>query len=188
MTISTLFILSISLAMDAFTVSLAKGVGMKTNIKKQAFMIALTFGLFQAIMPLLGWFAGTYFESFIKSIDHWIAFGLLTIIGAKMIFEALEHKEEEEEVSDSMISTKTLITLGIATSIDALAIGISFSLLDVNIWIAMGFIGVITFVLCFIGVSFAHRIGKNFGKYAEITGGVLLFIIGLSILIEHLFI
>lgn len=186
MNLPTLLLLSLSLAMDAFTVSLAKGMGLKNNIKKQAFVIALTFGLFQAVMPLIGWFAGTYFENLIKSIDHWIAFGLLAAIGFKMIIEAVSSHEDEED-EEATISFRHLITLGIATSIDALAVGISFSLLDVNIWYAIILIGAITFILCFIGVNMAHKVGKNFGKYAEMAGGIILFLIGLGILIEHMF-
>ncbi|MGL5977985.1 MAG: manganese efflux pump MntP family protein [Erysipelotrichaceae bacterium] len=186
MDIFTLIIISISLAMDAFTVSIAKGMCLRTHIKKQAFLMAATFGIFQAVMPLIGWFAGTYFEQFIRNIDHWIAFGLLGIIGLKMIYEAM-HEDDDEEEACEILTTKKLMILGVATSIDALAVGISFSLFDVNIWIAITLIGLITFVLSYFGALFAHKVGHKFGKYAELAGGSILVLIGLKILLEHLF-
>lgn len=186
MDLLTLCIVSVSLAMDAFTVSIAKGLCMKTHIKKQAFTMALTFGVFQAVMPLIGWFAGTYFEALISSIDHWIAFGLLGLIGIKMIIEAVKDDEDEADVCE-ILTFKKLMILGVATSIDALAVGISFSLLDVNIWVAIALIGTITFVLSYLGALFAQKVGSRFGKYAEMTGGAILVLIGLRILISHLF-
>ncbi len=181
----TLVVVSISLAMDAFTVSIAKGLCMKTHIKKQALTIGLTFGFFQALMPLVGWFAGTYFADLIASVDHWIAFGLLGIIGVKMIIEAMSADEEDALVCEILTFQKLMI-LGVATSIDALAVGISFSLLEVNIWVAIALIGTITFALSYFGALFAHKVGARFGKYAELAGGAILILIGVRILLSHL--
>lgn len=180
--ISILFI-GIGLSMDAFAVSIAKGMCLKKDIGKAAIQLAFWFGLFQAIMPFLGWFAGSYFQEMIASIDHWIAFLLLSAIGINMIKEAKQETCDCDEDTD--MSLKHILLLAIATSIDALAVGISFAFLQVNIYEAMLIIGITTFLLSFIAVYLGNRIGGFFQKYAGILGGIILILIGLKILIEH---
>lgn len=180
--ISILFI-GIGLSMDAFAVSIAKGMCLKKDIGKAAIQLAFWFGLFQAVMPFLGWFAGSYFQEMIASIDHWIAFLLLSAIGINMIKEAKQETCDCDEDTD--MSLKHILLLAIATSIDALAVGISFAFLQVNIYEAMLIIGITTFFLSFIAVYLGNRIGGFFQKYAGILGGIILILIGLKILIEH---
>lgn len=180
--ISILFI-GIGLSMDAFAVSIAKGMCLKKDIGKAAIQLAFWFGLFQAIMPFLGWLAGSYFQEMIASIDHWIAFLLLSAIGINMIKEAKQETCDCDEDTD--MSLKHILLLAIATSIDALAVGISFAFLQVNIYEAMLIIGITTFFLSFIAVYLGNRIGGFFQKYAGILGGIILILIGLKILIEH---
>lgn len=184
MSIFAVIMVAIGLSMDACAVSFAKGMGLKKNIGKYALLFGVFFGLFQGLMPLCGWWIGTYFESMITAIDHWIAFFLLSFIGINMIRESREEKSEE---SASSISFKTVIILSIATSIDAFAVGISFAFLQVDIVSAALSIGLITFVISFIAVYLGNKIGGVLGKYAEVLGGVILIFIGLKILIEHLF-
>ncbi len=187
MSLIEITLIAVSLAMDACAVSLCKGMSMKKLNVKGAFLIALCFGLFQAIMPLIGWFVGTKFETYISAVDHWVVFALLGIIGGKMLFEAFECKEDED-LSDFKIDFKEIIMLGIATSIDALAVGVSFAILDgVNIGISATIIGVSALLLSFAGVFIGHKFGAKFGKTAEILGGLALIGIGTKILIEHLF-
>ena len=183
MGIIELILLSIGLGMDAFAVSVCKGISMKKMNWKKACIIGLYFGGFQAIMPVIGYFFGSSFESIITNIDHWIAFILLAIIGAKMIQEAFQ-KEEEEYNED--ISVKTMIVLSIATSIDALAVGITFAFLKVNLLLAITLIGTITFILSVIGTKIGNRFGDKYKSKAELAGGIILIIIGLKILLEHL--
>ena len=159
MGIIELILLSIGLGMDAFAVSVCKGISMKKMNWKKACIIGLYFGGFQAIMPVIGYFFGSSFESIITNIDHWIAFILLAIIGAKMIQEAFQ-KEEEEYNED--ISVKTMIVLSIATSIDALAVGITFAFLKVNLLLAITLIGTITFILSVIGTKIGNRFGDKY--------------------------
>ena len=183
MGIIELILLSIGLGMDAFAVSVCKGISMKKMNWKKACIIGLYFGGFQAIMPVIGYFFGSSFESIITNIDHWIAFILLAIIGAKMIQEAFQ-KEEEEYTED--ISVKTMIVLSIATSIDALAVGITFAFLKVNLLLAITLIGTITFILSVIGTKIGNRFGDKYKSKAELAGGIILIIIGLKILLEHI--
>ena len=178
-----IFLIGVGLSMDAFAVSICKGLSMKKIKKRDVFIIALFFGGFQALMPFIGWFLGKGFESYIMSIDHWIAFILLAIIGAKMIQEAFQ-KEEEEYNED--ISVKTMIVLSIATSIDALAVGITFAFLKVNLLLAITLIGTITFILSVIGTKIGNRFGDKYKSKAELAGGIILIIIGLKILLEHI--
>ena len=168
MGIIELILLSIGLGMDAFAVSVCKGISMKKMNWKKACIIGLYFGGFQAIMPVIGYFFGSSFESIITNIDHWIAFILLAIIGAKMIQEAFQ-KEEEEYNED--ISVKTMIVLSIATSIDALAVGITFAFLKVNLLLAITLIGTITFILSVIGTKIGNRFGDKYKSKAELAGG-----------------
>lgn len=173
--------------MDAFAVSICKGLGMTKVNKKQALIIGLFFGGFQALMPTIGWFLGTGFEHYIKNIDHWIAFGLLAYIGIKMIVEALK-PDNDEEVSekDPPLNIKEMFGLAVATSIDALAVGISFAFLSYPIVSAAAVIGITTFAISIIGVYIGNFFGTRYKKKAEILGGIILFLIGLKILLEHL--
>lgn len=201
MRIITIILTAFALAMDAFAVSITKGMTLKKLTKGTAIKIALFFGVFQAAMPLIGWILGISFQSYIKAIDHWIALILLSILGGKMIYEFYEGRKEkkleedaENEVSSTLesegnkiyeISNKELTTLAIATSIDALAIGISFAFLNVNIISSSLIIGIITFMLCFIGVITGRKVGGVFKDYAELIGGVILILIGINIFNEH---
>jgi len=183
-----LALIAVSLSMDAFAVSMCKGLGMKTLRYAQGAVIALFFGAFQALMPLIGWFLGKQFEQLITSVDHWVAFGLLAIIGGRMIWEATHEKEGDAPFCavDQRLDYKELFILAIATSIDALAVGITFAFLQITILPAVTLIGGITFVLCFGGVALGHRFGIRYKKKAEVAGGAVLIGIGLKILLEHL--
>lgn len=183
-----LVLIAVGLSMDAFAVSLCKGLGMRKLVWGHALIIALFFGAFQAIMPLIGWLLGTQFERYITPVDHWVAFVLLGYIGGKMIWDALHDKESAGEGCDTAqkLDMKELVTLAVATSIDALAVGITFAFLQMAILPAVCLIGVITFALSFAGVAIGHRFGARFKKKAEIAGGVALIAIGLKILLEHL--
>jgi len=183
MGILEMLLIGIGLAMDAFAVSICKGLSMKKIDLKKTCIIGLYFGIFQAGMPIIGYFLGIGFENFVTQIDHWIAFILLGFIGANMIREALSKKEEEV---NSDISFKTMIILSIATSIDALAVGITFAFLNVNIMISASIIGVITFILSAIGVVIGNKFGNKYEKKAELFGGVVLILMGVKILLEHL--
>lgn len=181
-----LVLIAIGLSMDAFAVSLCKGLCMRKLNYGQGAIIALFFGGFQLLMPLLGWVLGKQFESYITTFDHWIAFGLLFYIGGKMIWEAIRDKDEEACPVDQRLNVKELFVLAIATSIDALAVGITFAFLQTPIIPAVVEIGAITFALSFGGVIIGHRFGTRFKQKAEIAGGVVLVLIGLKILLEHL--
>lgn len=187
MGIVELALIGVGLSMDAFAVSICKGLGMKRLRMDQALLIALFFGGFQALMPLLGWFLGSGFQSFIEPVDHWIAFALLAFIGAKMLWEAFHDDEEEDAAAENArLDLKELVMLAIATSIDALAVGISFAFLQVDIVPAVALIGIITFALSLVGVAVGHVFGSRFEKPATIIGGIVLIAIGLKILLEHL--
>ena len=182
-----IFLIGIGLAMDAFAVAVCKGLGMTKLNKKQTVTIAAYFGGFQGLMPLIGWILGIRFQDYITAIDHWIAFILLGIIGGKMIYEAI--KEDSCEVIEEMdapLKHKELVILAIATSIDALAIGISFAFLDTPIIPAVLMIGITTFILCIIGVVVGNVFGCKYKSKAELTGGSILVLMGLKILLEHL--
>lgn len=179
-----LFILAVGLSMDAFAVSICKGLAMKKASWKAQFCCGAWFGGFQALMPLIGYFLGTLFIDAISAIDHWIAFGLLVIIGVNMLREALG---SEEEAADADLSVKTMFIMAVATSIDALAVGISLAMAGVaNIWLAVLLIGATTFVLSAIGVKVGNVFGSRYEKKAEIVGGVILILLGVKILLEHL--
>ena len=183
-----LFLLGVGLSMDAFAVSVCKGLGMRKLNKKQALIIGLYFGGFQALMPFVGWLLGSQFQKYITSIDHWIAFILLGFIGGKMMIEAVREWNEEEvvDVMDAPIDHKNMFVLAVATSIDALAVGITFAFLNVSIMEACLIIGCTTFVLSVIGVVVGNFFGTRYKRKAEIAGGVILILIGLKILLEHL--
>lgn len=178
-----LLLLSVGLAMDAFAVSVCKGISMKKMNWKKAIIIGLYFGGFQALMPTIGYFLGAAFQSLITSIDHWIAFILLGIIGGGMIKESFG---DDEENRNDDVSFKTMIVLAIATSIDALAIGITFAFLNVNLVLAISLIGIITFILSVFGTKIGNRFGDKYEKKAEFLGGVILVLLGIKILLEHL--
>ena len=182
-----------ALSMDAFAVSITKGMTIKNLKKSTALKMALAFGLFQGAMPLLGWALGISFESYIKSIDHWIAFILLGFIGFNMIKGFFDDRKEENaselefsattDVDD--LSNKEIIMLAVATSIDALAVGISFAFLNVSIIPAASIICIITFLVCVVGVFVGNKVGDIFNGYAELVGGVILILIGFNIFNEH---
>lgn len=148
-------------------------------------MIAATFGFFQAVMPLIGWFLGNSFADLITGFDHWIAFGLLALLGGKMLWEAFSSQEDTAQDEDAL-PIRELLVLGVATSVDALAAGISFSFLAIDIWWAITLIGVITFLVPAAGVVLGRRVGVRLGKRAEIAGGVILILTGVRILLDHL--
>lgn len=184
MGIAELIILAFGLAMDAFAVSICKGLAMKKTGIKEGAIVGLWFGGFQAAMPLIGYFLGKAFEKYITSLDHWIAFILLGLIGAMMIKESFEKDEDE---ADASLSVKTMVVMAIATSIDALAVGISFGVLpDVNITAAVSLIGIITLALCMVGVKIGNVFGAKYKSKAEFAGGIILVLLGTKILIEHL--
>lgn len=185
MSILSIFFIGVGLSMDAFAVSAAKGMCIKKDVFKTAFKLAFWFGLFQAIMPFIGWFAGSYFQDLISSIDHWIAFLLLGVIGINMIREA--RKDVCDCEGDIDLSLQHILLLAIATSIDALAVGISFAFLQVNIYEAILIIGITTFLLSYIAVYIGNKLGSLCQKYAGFLGGLILIFIGCKILIEHLF-
>ena len=178
-----LFILAVGLSMDAFAVSVCKGLAMPKITVKKTLIVGLWFGGFQALMPALGYFLGVQFRDKITAIDHWIAFILLGIIGANMIKEACSGECEEENES---LDIKTMFLLAVATSIDALAVGITFAFLNVHLLAAVSFIGVTTFTLSAIGVKIGNVFGTRYKSKAELAGGVILILLGLKILLEHL--
>lgn len=189
MNFTTILFIAIGLSMDAFAVSVTNGIMLKHVKPKDALKISGAFGIFQGLMPLIGWAVGISFEKYITSVDHWIALILLGFIGGKMIYETLQ-PEETEECSDEecrrkVLDNKTILLLAIATSIDALAVGVSFAFLKVNIAESIIVIGVTTFVLCFIGVFIGKKCGELLKRYAELFGGIILILIGLKIFIEH---
>ena len=182
-----LLLMGVGLAMDAFAVSVCKGLAMRKVNKKQAVIIALFFGGFQALMPFIGWALGVQFESYITSIDHWIAFVLLGFIGGKMIVEAIKPEEDEEiEQMDAPLDLKQMTILAVATSIDALAVGITFAFLKYPIVEAISIIGVVTFIICIAGVYVGNFFGSKYKNKAEFTGGLILVLLGLKILLSHL--
>jgi putative Mn2+ efflux pump MntP len=184
MGILELLILAIGLSMDAFAVSVCKGLAMKKLEFKNMAIVGLWFGGFQALMPTIGYFLGVQFKNQITAIDHWIAFVLLGIIGANMIKEACS-KDDEEEVKANL-DVKTMFMLAIATSIDALAVGITFAFLSVNLVHAVTFIGITTFILSAVGVGIGNIFGTKYKAKAEIAGGIILILLGTKILLEHL--
>ena len=194
MDIISLLAISVALSMDAFSVSICKGLATKKFSLKTALLCGLWFGGFQALMPIIGYFLGAQFEHIITSFDHWIALGLLLVIGVNMIREALSEEESADngqqptaECSCSNTGFKTMLMMAIATSIDALAVGVSFAFLSVDLWKSVTVIGITTFLFSFAGVRIGNIFGSRYSKAAEITGGVILILLGCKILVEHLF-
>ena len=184
MSLLELFILAVGLSMDAFAVSICEGLSAKKLGKKHYLIVGAWFGGFQALMPTIGYLLGSTFEQYITSIDHWVAFVLLALIGGNMVRESREKETAEE--ADASFSFKSMLLLAIATSIDALAVGISFAALSVDIVPAVSLIGVTTFIFSVAGVAIGHTFGARYEKPATIVGGVVLILIGLKILLEHL--
>lgn len=185
MSLIELLILAAGLSMDAFAVSICKGLSMPRLNRRHAVVIGLYFGGFQAAMPVIGYYLGIHFKDAITSVDHWIVFILLSIIGISMIKEALE--SEDGDTLEPGVDFKTMTVLAVATSIDALAVGITFAFLQVELLPAVSFIGIITFALSVAGVKAGCLFGVRFRAAAEMTGGIILLLIGTKILIEHLF-
>lgn len=186
MSLATLFITAVGLSMDAFAVAVCKGLAVKKAGIKQMLLAGLWFGGFQALMPAIGYLFGSTLKIYVEKYDHWIAFILLGIIGINMIKEALS-KEEKEDSSCASMGMKEMFTLAVATSIDALIVGIGYAFLpDVNIVAAVVFIGITTFVLSAVGIKIGNVFGLKFKKKAELTGGIILILMGLKILLEHL--
>lgn len=188
MSLFELFVLAVGLSMDAFAVAVCKGLSMREISIKKAGIVGLYFGGFQAGMPLIGYFLGLQFKDYIMSIDHWIAFILLGFLGIKMIQEALSKDEDDDKEQDEkeMLSFKSMSVLAIATSIDALAVGITLAFLQVDILPAVSFIGIITFTLSMIGVKIGNVFGTKYKSKAELAGGIILIGMGVKILLEHL--
>ena len=185
MSIIEIALIGVGLAMDAFAVSIYKGLAMRRMNYKKAIIIAAFFGVFQALMPALGYVLGTTFANKIAAIDHWIAFILLALIGANMIKEALS--SDYDECQDDSLRLGDLIMLSIATSIDALAVGITFAFFNVSLLLSVSMIGIITFIICVIGVKVGNVFGEKYNIQAELAGGLLLIVMGAKIFIDHLF-
>lgn len=178
-----IFLIGVGLSMDALAVSLCKGMADREYRLSKSLIAGAWFGGFQALMPLLGWLLGTQFEQLIKNVDHWIAFGLLALIGGNMIRESFG----KEEKGNSSYAFKIMLPLAVATSIDALAVGVTFAFLSVNILPAVLIIGTVTFAISAAGVKIGSRFGARLSSKAELVGGITLIIIGIKILVEHLF-
>ncbi len=183
MSFPELLILAVGLAMDAFAVAVCKGLSLRTLKLQQALLVGVWFGLFQALMPALGWLLGSAFSGLVQSVDHWVAFVLLSIIGGNMIREGLQGDDEN---CDPSLSFGVMFLLAVATSIDALAVGITFAFLNVSILLAVALIGVVTFTISAVGVKMGNLFGARYKSKAEFFGGAVLILIGLKILLEHL--
>ena len=180
----TLLMIAIGLSMDAFAVSVTNGLCYNKADKKHALYIALTFGIFQGLMAVIGYYLGSTVSSKISDIGHFVAFIILSAIGVKMIFEAV--KENDKKNCKTIIEFKELMIQGVATSIDSLAVGLGFSVLSINIWYSSSIIGIVTFIICFAGVLLGKKFGCYLKKKAVITGGIILILIGIKILLENI--
>lgn len=186
----TYLLVALGLSADAFAVSVSSGICIPELKLRHALRASLAFGLFQLLMPVLGWLLGGAFRSLIEGFDHWIAFGLLAFVGAKMLKESFEIEDpaacsDEEKEKKSILHLGTLLVLAVATSIDALAVGLSYSMIGSPILVPAAVIGLVTFVLCLLGTEFGKKLGAKFERWAEVAGGVILIGIGLKILAEH---
>lgn len=189
MSLYELFILAVGLSMDAFSVAVCKGLSVQKLQKKHYFIVGAWFGGFQALMPAIGYLLGSTFKKYIENYDHWVAFVLLVLIGANMLREAFSKEDDDDDKGEksASFSFKSMLVLAVATSIDALAVGVSFALLpNVNITAAVLFIGAITFVLSAVGLKVGNVFGTKYKQKAEIVGGIILILIGIKILLEHL--
>lgn len=185
MDILTIVLIAVGLSMDAFAVSIANGMTITSNRRKAALLTATAFGSFQMLMPAIGYAAGLSLEAIISGMDHWVAFGLLGFIGAKMFYDGVKKQKPEDGPTD--LKLRTLLVLAVATSIDALMVGLSFAFLQTSILEPIIAIGAVTFALSFVGFYFGCGLGKRFRHRIKIIGGVVLIVIGLRILLEHLF-
>ena len=183
MNLFDLIVTAIALSMDAFAVSVGKGLSVQTLRPKHSLIVGAYFGGFQALMPLLGWLLASSFAEYIRRFDHWIAFVLLALIGANMIREALS---KEEEKMNGSFDVKTMLPLAIATSIDALATGVTFAMTDTNIWLAIAVVGATTFAFSAVGLRIGNLFGRKYQSKAELLGGVFLILMGIKMLVEHL--
>jgi putative Mn2+ efflux pump MntP len=186
MSLAELFVIALGLAMDAFAVAVASSVALGKASPRQVFRLSFHFGLFQAMMPALGWLAGLSVRDSMQSWDHWVAFGLLVAIGGRACWAALHGGEEEERKASDPTRGASLVSLSIATSIDALAVGVSFSMLRVVVWQASAVIGVVAGAMTVLGMALGARLGARFGERMELVGGLVLIGIGLKILADHL--
>ncbi|ANE04000.1 manganese efflux pump MntP family protein [Corynebacterium crudilactis] len=188
MPFAQIMLLSIGVAADAFACSVVRGTVIRVNLFKRALVLAGIFGVFQAVMPLIGWVIGRFFAeiTFIAEIDHWISFGLLGAVGAKMIWDAFHLEEDEAIIDDGSIQFKPAIILGLATSIDALAVGMGLAFVELSIAQVAFAMGIVTFILSLVGAWIGHHGGGKFGKWVTVLGGIILIGIGASIVFEHL--
>lgn len=187
--LSIIFI-AIGLSMDAFAVAIVTSLTLKNVSKRQIFRLSFHCGFFQFMMPVAGWFLGASFSKYIQAFDHWVAFALLAVIGGKMIYESFEDDKEEEKTNDKLIDPTrgfSLLFIAVATSIDAMAVGLSLAMLDINIWYPSVIIGLVTFSLTVLGMKIGERVGKKFSSHMEVVGGLILIGIGLKILVEHMY-
>lgn len=184
MELFTIFLIAIGLSFDTFAVSISSGLILKKIDFFNATKIALTLAVFQAVMPVIGWLAGSEIKNYAENFDHWIAFGILGLLGGKMIYES--YKTNPEARTFNPLDIKVMIGMAIATSIDALIVGFSFGLLNFKILISVGIIGIVTYIVAMLGMLFGKKIGARMGQRMEILGGLMLIIIGIKILIEHL--
>jgi manganese efflux pump family protein len=182
-----IILIAVGLSMDAFAVSITLGLSVEKPRAKEIITPGVFFGFFQALMPIIGYFAGTYFAAKIQQFEHWVAFVLLGIIGGNMIRESLSKKEKEEETNENPFQFIKMLLLAIATSIDALAIGVTFAFFKINIFMAAAIIGSITFIISMAGVKIGNLFGTKFKSKAEFIGGAVLVLLGIKIVIEHLF-
>ncbi len=176
--------LAVGLAMDAFAVSVSSGLVLERVTHRHVFRLAFHFGLFQFVMPIIGWLVGRQLATMVQAYDHWVACGLLVAVGGKMLWEA--RSDHAEQASTDPTRGLSLVTLSVATSLDALAVGLSMALTGVSIWLPAIVIGTVTAALCVAGICFGSRIGSRWGRYADAFGGCLLIVIGLKILLSHL--
>jgi len=176
--------ISVGLAMDAFAVSIVAGLAVAPVTPRQTFRLAFHFGLFQFMMPILGWLAGREVVAYVSAYDHWVAFGLLALVGGKMLLEARHEKQPDRGVDPTR--GLMLVTLSVATSIDALAVGLSMAFIRVSIWFPSMVIGLVAAALSAIGITFGSRLGPRWGRWADLLGGIVLLLIGVRILLSHL--
>lgn len=184
MSVWAVLLIAVGVAADAFAVSLGKGMAMRPFRQRDAVALAVTFGVFQAVMPLIGWLLGSTFAPFIASVDHWVAFALLAAIGAHMVVEAW-HDEVPDETRDARISLRNLLVLGVATSIDALVVGVGLALLEAGLLQIVAAIGLVTATLSYLGVLLGRRAGDRFGRPAAVLGGLILIGLGVQTVLEH---
>ncbi|WP_291479233.1 manganese efflux pump MntP family protein [Corynebacterium sp.] len=186
MTTTQLLLIAVSVSADAFAVSVVQGTTVREHVMRRILLLSLVFGAFQALMPLIGWAVGSSVAGLVTSVDHWIAFALLAGIGTKMVLDSLAAPAEQAESPSSTFTVRSVLTLGVATSIDALAVGIGFALVPINILLAVGLIGATTFLASLLGGWLGHHGGRAFGRPATFLGGLVLIAIGVSIVVEHL--